>query len=169
MRQLIYKSDTTVTVSNAEFSRLLMKARAHNDIHEITGILLYHANSFLQVLEGPEDAVDELFDRIASDPRHKAIQVLRRAEIEERDFADWSMAFVCADTQSSELPPGLDVFFNSKGGFTKNVGDQVVPLLKQYRYTPWRRRVDLGYTPLIVRPAPHFWNHRDFGYLAAAQ
>ncbi|WP_437192631.1 BLUF domain-containing protein [Planctomicrobium sp. SH527] len=169
MRQLIYKSDTTVTFSNAEISRLLMKARAQNDIHEVTGILVRHGNSFLQVLEGPVEVVDDLFNRIASDPRHKSIQVLRRAEIEERDFADWSMAFVYTDNQLCDLPSGLDAFFNSKGGFAKNAGEQAVPLLKQFRYTPWRRRVDLGYTPLIVRPTPHYLSNRDFGYLAAAQ
>ncbi|SFH53879.1 BLUF domain-containing protein [Planctomicrobium piriforme] len=151
MLQLIYKSAATVPLSSAELSRLLMKSRAHNDLCDLTGILMYHSNAFLQVLEGPDHAVEETFERIAADPRHKCLQVLRRQEIEERSFREWSMGFVCSYGRWLEEMPGFEEFFQRKGSFPREAGDQALRLLKEFRYSSRRRQVDLGYAPLMVR------------------
>ena len=92
--QLIYASNTTSPLTDDEIDRLLVQSRTDNDRTGITGMLIYHQGSFLQVLEGPKDVVEGLFGKISGDSRHKEIKVLFRGEVEEREFAEWSMGFV---------------------------------------------------------------------------
>ena len=57
MFQLIYASAAVKPFTPQELTVLLAKARKKNSSMDISGMLLYHAGSFLQVLEGPDDAV----------------------------------------------------------------------------------------------------------------
>jgi Sensors of blue-light using FAD len=66
-------------------------------------VLCFSEGIFLQVLEGGRSAVNKLYNRIASDPRHSDVELLCYEEIGERRFAGWSMGQV----NMSRLNPGL--------------------------------------------------------------
>ena len=89
----VYVSSATKPMQQDEILDLLRVARLNNEKQEITGMLLYREGNFLQVLEGPSAAVDELIQKIKRDPRHKDVILMSRKRIEERQFADWRMAF----------------------------------------------------------------------------
>ena len=93
VHQLIYGSSSQAVFSEPELLALLSKARVNNSQLGVTGMLLYHDRSFLQILEGEEDSVEDLFARISLDPRHSGVTVFLRDEAHEREFGDWSMAF----------------------------------------------------------------------------
>ncbi|MHB1206888.1 MAG: BLUF domain-containing protein, partial [Rhodospirillaceae bacterium] len=78
MLQLIYASAAVKPFTPEALKVLLAKARAKNSAAGITGMLLYHAGSFLQALEGPNDAVASLFKVIEKDPRHTTVRLLFR-------------------------------------------------------------------------------------------
>ena len=48
-------------MSSEELAEILRIARENNAAHDISGMLVYHGGSFLQVLEGPEGAVNSLY------------------------------------------------------------------------------------------------------------
>ena len=73
--------------------QLLRRSRAHNEPAGITGVLLYGASQFLQVLEGPAEVVRPLYARIAADPRHSRFEKLADGPVARREFADWHMSF----------------------------------------------------------------------------
>ena len=52
---------------------ILTKSRSNNPVIEVTGNLIYHADLFLQLLEGPNLAVDKLYETILADNRHADI------------------------------------------------------------------------------------------------
>jgi hypothetical protein len=54
-------------------------------------MLLYVDGSFIQVLEGEPDAVQETYTRILADSRHHQVYKLLDEPITVRDFPDWSM------------------------------------------------------------------------------
>lgn len=93
VHQLIYGSSSVSRFSESELMTLLNKARANNARLGVTGMLLYHDRSFLQILEGEEELVEDLFERISRDKRHSGVTVFLRDEADEREFGDWSMAF----------------------------------------------------------------------------
>jgi hypothetical protein len=96
MLQLIYASAAVTPLSVEAVRELLLRARHKNAARGITGMLLYHGGSFLQVLEGPAEAVDAVFRTINADNRHGNIRLLYRDEITAPEFGDWSMGFVDA-------------------------------------------------------------------------
>lgn len=106
MLQVIYASAAKRAMSAAGLRDILVTARARNAAIGVTGMLVYDDGSFLQVLEGPDDAVTALVERIKADPRHDRFRLLSMKEIQAREFGEWSMGF--ADT--SEEAAGLDGF-----------------------------------------------------------
>jgi hypothetical protein len=80
-------------MSPEELVRLLHQSRKNNGPREITGMLLYSDGNFLQVLEGPDAAVEQLLETITRDPRHKGMMELLRGDLTERQFPDWTMGF----------------------------------------------------------------------------
>lgn len=70
---------------------LLETSRRNNAKLEISGMLLYADGNFIQYIEGPEANVGALYDRIATDPRHRNLTVLSEGETDSRRFPDWAM------------------------------------------------------------------------------
>jgi len=94
--RLIYVSRMTEACDMAAIQEILKVSRKRNAACNITGILCYDPTFFMQCLEGPKDAVNDLYRDIARDKRHSRITLLEYEEIEERTFGEWSMAFVLA-------------------------------------------------------------------------
>lgn len=88
---IVYVSSASPTLDPGELAVLVRRARAYNEAHEITGVLLHHDGSFMQALEGPADAVSSLFERIQRDRRHQGIIELCREPAEQREFPFWSL------------------------------------------------------------------------------
>lgn len=93
MFSLVYVSSATHLFTDQELIDLLKKSRANNQRQDITGLMLYKDGNFIQVLEGPEEAVLATFNKIALDPRHTGLVILSRQQIAERQFPDWAMGF----------------------------------------------------------------------------
>lgn len=76
----------------AEIEDILASAHKNNPTMNITGALLYSGGYFCQVIEGPEEAIEELFETIQMDDRHGSVTVLHFEPIERRGFSEWAMA-----------------------------------------------------------------------------
>ena len=93
MYQLLYISNAVNLMSNEELEALLDKARIKNRELNITGMLVYHEGSFIQILEGEEAIVKDSFESISKDPRHNDIMLIDEHSIDKRSFESWEMAF----------------------------------------------------------------------------
>ncbi len=89
--QIVYVSSLTPGVE-IDPSAMLAKARRNNGRDGITGMLFADGKRFLQAMEGPLEKVEATLARIQSDPRHRAMVVLSRRTIAEREFGPWEMA-----------------------------------------------------------------------------
>lgn len=98
---LVYASAARREHSDEELARLLEAAGRRNAELGITGMLLHIEGSFFQVLEGEAEAVDGLFARIASDPRHGGVTVIVREPIVRRAFAGWTMAYAALGAEEA--------------------------------------------------------------------
>ena len=104
MKRVTYVSSATSKMTQDELDQI-SRISAHNNAKvAVTGVLLLCGDFFFQILEGPEDAVDQVMERIRKDPRHKDIQLLKVEQFDlERQFADWSMRTVFLDTINDTL------------------------------------------------------------------
>lgn len=111
--ELSYISEADHLFSEEELAELLSSARAKNLDNQITGLLLYKAPLFMQLIEGPEDVVLELFETIKQDPRHGNVSGLVRDPITERTFPDWQMGFIVPETSRIRQIEGFSDFLES--------------------------------------------------------
>ncbi|WP_101758151.1 BLUF domain-containing protein [Oceanicoccus sp. KOV_DT_Chl] len=90
---IIYVSASKEIFGEYELIRLLESIRTRNKKHNITGMLLYNDGNIMQLIEGAEADVSQLFENIKSDERHTGIIEMVRDEISERTFTEWSMSY----------------------------------------------------------------------------
>ncbi len=111
---IIYASAAVNFFSEAELIDLLKLSRENNAAENITGMLLYKDGNFIQAIEGPEPAVNRLYQKILTDPRHQHIMLLGKQPIPERQFPDWSMGFRDIDHLTQQELEGFSSFLNEE-------------------------------------------------------
>jgi hypothetical protein len=96
--RLIYRSVFAVPGEEAEAVRelqaILDASRRNNAAAGLTGALLHSGAHVVQVLEGPVAAIEAVFDRIAADLRHTAVELLQFSPVARASFPAWSMAYI---------------------------------------------------------------------------
>ena len=100
LHRLVYRSlcaihDTEASLI-AEVDAILEVARRKNAEAGVTGALMFNGTHYSQVLEGPREAVERIFEAIQLDPRHSDVVLLGFDPVGARLFANWSMAHVGA-------------------------------------------------------------------------
>lgn len=102
IRQLSYLSLTQDDITQADFERLTARAELSNRERGVTGMLAVGGGILFQVLEGPRDVIEALFQRIRRDVRHRSVQVLTDEVLASRDFEGFPMAFRTLDEEAVE-------------------------------------------------------------------
>lgn len=92
LTQLIYVSDLMAHDESLLVPILEASVRRNLELG-ITGMLLYSAGNFIQVLEGDEKSVLDTYERICQDRRHRHVTQLYVGEVRERHFSRWSMGY----------------------------------------------------------------------------
>lgn len=93
--RLVYASRFCESKFDAkELSSINQVSQKNNQSSEITGMLIFGDDYFLQCLEGDRQAVSKLFSKISLDPRHDSVVLLSVEEIVKRDFGEWKMKLV---------------------------------------------------------------------------
>lgn len=93
MFTLLYRSDAVALLPFSALADICIKSAARNRRLGITGFLVEHEGTFLQVLEGEETAVNDLYITLTRDPRHRNLTVLGFGERPGRSFGFWAMNF----------------------------------------------------------------------------
>jgi hypothetical protein len=92
--RLLYASRAKAPLTPEVIDAILQTSRKGNPAAGVTGLLCHSGDVFMQVLECGRDVVSALYNRIANDPRHTDVVLLKYEEITERRFAGWSMGQV---------------------------------------------------------------------------
>ncbi|WKK82069.2 BLUF domain-containing protein [Marivirga arenosa] len=90
LSQLVYVSDR-VNNSEKEIENILQACKKNNPDLGITGALLYSDKKFLQLVEGENDTIMTLYDKIKDDHRHKNCIMLSYMPITKKSFPSWHM------------------------------------------------------------------------------
>lgn len=126
MLSLTYLSSASELLDEPALVQILAESRPRNHERGLTGMLLYSDGNIIQVLEGPDDAVEETFRTISADPRHHGILIALRDPITTRAFPDWSMGFRSVRREELRQLPGFSEFL-APDGRGSDLGDQAAP------------------------------------------
>lgn len=134
---VIYRSRLLRTLNSAALGDLVRTSRVINEVNAVTGILLFDGTYFLQVLEGPDSAVQAAYDRIAHDPRHGQVVKLMQDYAPSRRFPLWGMRLI----DVREQPDGFSM---ANGGADAEPGtrlptkDRAFRLMQRFASGRWR-------------------------------
>ncbi|NRF15159.1 BLUF domain-containing protein [Vibrio coralliilyticus] len=110
--RLVYTSTITKGITDSDIQNILDVARKNNSLVDVTGLLLFNRNYFLQCLEGSRAQVNKIYHQILNDPRHENILLLDYSEVAEREFSDWSMGYI--PEMNATMPVNLKYSTSSK-------------------------------------------------------
>jgi len=141
LSQLIYSSEICLDAFDSgrpiaeELETMLQNAQRQNRKILVTGILLYSAGHFLQILEGHPLVVRRLYAKISTDPRHRNVEELAYFACGSRMFDQWFMGMLNLD-EHRDIDPALFHEFREQSKFVLN--DQTakratLQLLKVFR------------------------------------
>jgi len=122
MHRLVYFSNVSLDLNFSAIEAMVEKAAERNRPLQIGGALHYNGLNFLQVLEGPQQALTPLYLRIRKDPRHSGVVKLAYERISTRSYPDAGMRLVCGTPKcvgaprepaprEKDLPTMIDAFF----------------------------------------------------------
>jgi hypothetical protein len=105
LNRLLYVSRCALREQGAErearVRQITADAAARNVATSLTGSLLYVNDSFVQVLEGPAEAVERTFEAICCDFRHVEVKLIDLVPVKARAFSDWNMAYLGANAETT--------------------------------------------------------------------
>lgn len=119
---LVYTSTAAAPFRETALTHLLEQCRSLNGARDVTGMLLYRGERFIQVLEGPSRIVRELARTIGRDPRHHDMRILIEEPIQTRRFADWTMGYRALGRETATAPAGFrDSFSDLQDGDERSI------------------------------------------------
>lgn len=92
MKCLIYKSIPSKELKDRMLKSMLDTAKKFNRDNDITGCIFINHEKIVQLIEGEEEKIEELYYRIIKDSRHHTVELLLEKEVYKRSMKDWSMA-----------------------------------------------------------------------------
>ena len=91
---ITYTSLARLDLQDTDLEDIHRSARDHNALDGVTGLLVFNGTHFLQIIEGSEQAIEDLVERLRKDQRHTGFEIRDRRKVEARSFPDWSMEMV---------------------------------------------------------------------------
>lgn len=131
LHRLVYFSRSELRQDELQTSvEDILKASQRNNARVgVTGALMFNAGCFAQVLEGAQGAVEETFERIQRDVRHREAVVLTIGPTPQRAFSHWSMGYVGTSRTERAMLGGV----SEASGFDvkKLEGDRLYDVLRR--------------------------------------
>jgi hypothetical protein len=122
LTSVTYTSLARLDLQASDLEAIHRTAREQNALDGITGLLVFNGTHFLQIIEGAEDAIEDLVERLRKDPRHNGFEIRDRRQVDARSFPDWSMElvrvnagyFAARDTITDRLPNTVPVAIQAR-------------------------------------------------------
>ncbi|SDF20905.1 Sensors of blue-light using FAD [Pricia antarctica] len=95
--ELTYESVAKKGLLAADVHAILETSRARNVERGITGCLVYYNRRFIQILEGNQQTLQECYQKIQKDSRHRQVRIIAENAVEKRTFSEWGMAYFPID------------------------------------------------------------------------
>lgn len=136
LSQLVYVSNRKTNCTDEEIEKILASCEKNNPALNITGVLLYSNTKFIQLVEGEYKVINDLYNRIKTDPRHDQARLISLGPIEKKAFPSWHMgARKISDTEvdfkTSISPEDKQTFKSLLNGKEEN-GSKVLGLLRKF-------------------------------------
>ncbi len=122
LAHLAYVSARKNNCTEEEIEKILISCKKNNPPLDITGVLLYSENKFIQYVEGESTSLMTLYDKIKKDVRHEKAVMISYSPISSRIFPSWHMG--SRKIASNEIGFLTDITDSDKDVFEKIMNDK---------------------------------------------
>ena len=131
----VYISSAKLMLQERDIISIVKAAQIKNQSMGITGILLFNSGNFMQLIEGAEANVAELYEKIKNDNRHTDVTQLLEEEISHRNFDNWFMGYKDLATLNRVDQDILSPFLNEEPNFSiyKNNSYRALEFLEMFK------------------------------------
>ncbi len=136
LSHLVYVSNRKPNCTEEEIEKILESCKKNNPPLEITGVLLYSENKFIQLVEGEAKVIMDLYEKIKKDSRHTNPMMISYGPIKEKSFPSWHMGTKnisknAVDYKTDITSEDKTVFSSILNGKEES-GQRVLNLLKKF-------------------------------------
>ena len=117
---------------DADLASIAAAASRNNPALGVTGVLLYDAGRFIQVLEGPREGIYALQRRLLADTRHSELVELFEVECPVRTFSEWEMRAYRVDTHAPMTSPEVVALRDAYVGVFRPSARDFLTLIQTY-------------------------------------
>ena len=144
MKRMTYMSTFALEHPGDAIEQIGRRSAERNAEDGISGVLLTLGSAFFfQIIEGDDEAVDNLYSRVLRDDRHTDIICLRTEhDIAERLFPDWSMNVFDLDELGGDVIEPLKILLTRMG--------EAQNIIERYTQPAVSRIMTAGLNPLDV-------------------
>ena len=147
MKRIIYISKLTTPISCEDIESIGVVSNRNNSRINITGILVFFEKMFFQIIEGDDEKVDQLYNKIGNDERHHDILRLKTEyDINERLFPNWNMKTINLDNNVDDLLRPIKILLQSV--------IESHSIVERYTQPTVLKILNEGVNPLTVKPIP---------------
>lgn len=124
-RTIAYISSAT-KLNEEDLEKLLVHCKTNNNYIGISGILIYSMDFFFQIIEGSQEDVDELFEKIKTDSRHFNLLKIFDVTTSNKKFERFNCNYITNNDEkaTNELLKFLEINKN----LTDETHDKIIQL-----------------------------------------
>ncbi len=111
---LVYRSRSTNQLKKDKVVAMSKHFAVRNRDRDITGMLVFDGQYFMQILEGPRQKVTALYELIKTDPRHEEVVTVLDEPIYRRTFDEWGLGFIVIKDDGGKQIISSDLTFDNQ-------------------------------------------------------
>jgi len=130
LSRLLYFSRTAIDMSETKaLAAIIQEAAVNNARDGVTGVLVSSDDAFIQLLEGPRQALSDLLGRLYADDRHRDIRLVDFRMIEKRVTGPWAMGAPSLESRFAYAPLSFERLRNM-------TRDELLARMSRYEANP---------------------------------
>lgn len=143
--RLTYISQAIASLDTTMVQQIATVSAHNNRLRRVTGVLLFLNGVFFQILEGDEEVVKQLYEKILQDERHTDIICLKTENhVTERMFPEWAMQMVDLGQYDEMVTRPIKSLLHTLG--------ESHQLIDKYTQPAISKMITAGINPLTVPP-----------------
>ena len=153
MIRLIFSGALPIVPNPSQLNAFLADSRARNRRHGIFGAMVLMGSDFLQVVEGPDAAVEQMYDQLSQQSRRYGLVLVARHVIEAPLFGHWQLGLIQPPPPGEAFDPStqptLVELQNAEG---KNADERyTLKVMRDFIRGKWHRGQLDPNQPIVMR------------------
>ncbi|TDR82811.1 BLUF domain-containing protein [Paludibacterium purpuratum] len=141
MIRLIFSGALPAAPSQPQLDAFLGDSRARNRRHGLCGAMVLMGRDFLQVIEGPDAAVEQMYDQLSQQSHRYGLVLVARQTIDAPMFGHWHLGLIQpplpGDESAPNAQPTLIEIQNAEG---KNADERyTLKVMRDFILGKWHR------------------------------